>query len=253
MWGGRVKARRLREVFAQILQAILRGGDGLVSKVELGAIMRGEQQVAIGHRVDTPLFERADQDDIALRARHLDALILVFPAGRVLVADFHLTMADDQEFAMYPVAHRWFAGQAFALGDLVFVMWKGEIDSARVDIKLFAQVFHGHGRAFDMPAREADTPGAGPVHLSFWSTMFPQCEVFRRVLIGSDFHLLPPMPARAQVLNGVAGENAIFRKSADIVVNVPIMDVGQPAFDELLRHSNHLWNVVGGLWAEMRR
>ncbi|MPN56904.1 hypothetical protein SDC9_204597 [bioreactor metagenome] len=51
---------------------------------------------------------------------------------------------------------------AFRLGNLVFVMGKNQVGAAAVNIEAFTQVFVGHGRAFNMPAGPARSPGAFP-------------------------------------------------------------------------------------------
>ncbi len=51
---------------------------------------------------------------------------------------------------------------AFALGDLVFVMGKHQIDAAAMDVERLAQIFLRHGRAFDVPAGPAAAPGRFP-------------------------------------------------------------------------------------------
>ena len=52
------------------------------------------------------------------------------------------------------------------LGDLVGVVDGDVVFAAAVDIKKGAQVFGRHGRALDMPAREAHAPRAVPFHLA---------------------------------------------------------------------------------------
>ena len=57
-----------------------------------------------------------------------------------------------------------FAEASFALGNLVCVMNRNMVDTACVDIDVFAEVFHAHGRTFDMPAGIAPAPGRVPGH-----------------------------------------------------------------------------------------
>src|SRR6266702_6796479 len=105
--------------------------------------MGSQQQVAIGHRVNTCRFKSTQQQDVACRARHLDPLAL----------------AEVDKFTVYPEAHRLFSCCALALCDLIFMMWEDQVDAPSVNVKLLSEVLSCHGRAFDMPAREADTPG----------------------------------------------------------------------------------------------
>ena len=53
------------------------------------------------------------------------------------------------------------------LGDLVGVVNRDVVLAAAMDVEEFTQVFGRHGRAFDVPAREAHAPGAVPFHLAF--------------------------------------------------------------------------------------
>jgi membrane peptidoglycan carboxypeptidase len=58
-----------------------------------------------------------------------------------------------------------------------------------MDIKKFAQVFRRHGCAFNMPARETDTPWTVPFHLPFlthWAE-FPQSKISGKTFL-SDIY-----------------------------------------------------------------
>src|SRR5579885_2025103 len=130
-------------------------------------------------------------------------------------------------------------------------MRKDQINAAGMDIELFAEVFRCHSGALDMPAGEANTPGAGPVHLSRGIAMLPEREVLWRVFILRDLHLLPTMTARAQLLDRIARKSAVAGEAAHIVVDVAVRDIGQPFLDQLLNHRLHLWNVLGCFRIEM--
>ena len=60
---------------------------------------------------------------------------------------------------MEPVGGEVAAARAFALGDLVFVMGKDEIDATGVEVEVVAKILLDHGRAFKVPAGPAFTPG----------------------------------------------------------------------------------------------
>ena len=51
----------------------------------------------------------------------------------------HLLSIDQQMRAVKPVAHEFFSGDAFRLGDLRLVMRENVIDAAAVDIDLIAE------------------------------------------------------------------------------------------------------------------
>src|SRR6266702_2525349 len=119
--------------------------------------MGSQQQVAIGHRVNTCCFKITQQQNVAFRARHLDPLAL----------------AEVDELTVCPEAHRLFSCRALALCDLIFMMWEDQVDATSVNVELLSEVPGCHGRAFDVPAREADTPGTRPVHLPGFIPMLP--------------------------------------------------------------------------------
>ncbi len=154
---------------------------------------------------------------------------------------------------MHPVAHGLLAAHAATLRDLVLVMGKDQIDGPGVNIELHAQVLRCHGRALDMPAWEADAPGTFPVHLARGVSTLPQGEVLRRAFAFARLQLHAPARSGAQLLDGIAGQLAIEREAAHIVVDVAVRDICQALLHQLLRHVLHLWNVIGGLRAEMRR
>src|SRR5207237_10674250 len=62
-----------------------------------------------------------------------------------------------------PVARERLARGGFALGNFVLVMREGEVDAAGVNVECFAEIFHGHGRALDVPARTAAADGGFPL------------------------------------------------------------------------------------------
>ena len=47
-------------------------------------------------------------------------------------------------------------------GDFVFVVREGEIDAAGVNVERLAEILHGHGGAFDVPAGTARADGCLP-------------------------------------------------------------------------------------------
>src|SRR5215831_16001920 len=61
-----------------------------------------------------------------------------------------------------PIARKSLAGGAFTLCDFVFVMRKREINPPRVNVQRFAEIFHGHGGAFDMPTGTAGADSCLP-------------------------------------------------------------------------------------------
>ena len=71
----------------------------------------------------------------------------------------HLLVIDAQETVMYPVTREVPAiMSAAALCQLVLVMRKDQVLTAGVNIDGLAQVFRGHRRTLDVPARTAPAP-----------------------------------------------------------------------------------------------
>src|SRR6185312_3070263 len=79
---------------------------------------------------------------------------------------------------MQPKAREGLSRNGFGLRDLIFVMRKNQIDSARVNVDGFAQVLERHRRTFDMPARTSRTNGSLPRHLAVLRSL-PQREIPR--------------------------------------------------------------------------
>src|SRR5262245_37852409 len=108
------------------------------------------------------MAKRLDSDDISLGLRH------------------SLIIHQLEKFRMHPISHKWIdTGGPLALGDLVRVMNRNMIDPSGMYIKRGAEVVNGHRAAFNVPSREAITPGRWPFHLTFFGTLgkFPKCEV----------------------------------------------------------------------------
>src|SRR5258706_1629764 len=86
-------------------------------------------------------------------------------------------------FKVQPVADELLAGGAFALGDFIFVMRKSQIDAAGVQVESLAQIFHGHGRALDMPTWPAASDAGVPGRFFGFVWGFPESEVARVFLL----------------------------------------------------------------------
>ncbi|MBA7686000.1 hypothetical protein ES703_94431 [subsurface metagenome] len=86
---------------------------------------------------------------------------------------------------MQPVIDPPPARSRLGLSDLIGVMNINMINTAAVNIKVLAQILHGHGAAFNVPARVAQAPGRIPEHgLMFkLGTGKPEHEIKRVFLI----------------------------------------------------------------------
>src|SRR5579883_623986 len=113
------------------------------------------------------LQQLVDGDEVAEALRHLGAL-------------------DLQMAVMHPdVGHDPCAEGAGRLRHLILVMGKDEVDAAAMDVEGFAEQCRRHGRAFEMPARAPEAPGAVPAGLAA-AAWLPQHEIHRVALIGCD-------------------------------------------------------------------
>src|ERR1700731_3142420 len=92
--------------------------------------------------------------------------------------------------AMEPHPHEFFAGHAFALRDLRFVMRENVVHATAVDIDLIAEQGSRHRAALDVPARTSRPPWRIPFHIAvFFVPCFPEREiadVFLVVLVMFD-------------------------------------------------------------------
>src|SRR5438128_7355364 len=67
----------------------------------------------------------------------------------------HFLTFNEKMLGVKPVARKRLASSALTLRDFVFVMRESEIDAAGMNVQGFTEIFHGHGRTFDVPARAA--------------------------------------------------------------------------------------------------
>ena len=73
---------------------------------------------------------------------------------------------------------KFFTIACFRLSNLIFVMRENQIFPAGMDIDLLAQIFSGHLRTLNVPARAALAPWCVPVRLSVLFR-FPEYEIQR--------------------------------------------------------------------------
>ena len=152
----------------------------------------------------------------------------------------HFFRIDGDKAVMEPVMHRFTAVAAFGLGDFVFVMGEDQIRAAAVNIEGIAEVFFGHGGAFDMPAGTAFAPGAFPIGFAGFRR-FPQREIEGISLLlahgdsGAGLHFV----------DGAAGKFAVGFEFADFEVDVAVDFVGEAVVDDLLYHGDDIVHMFG--------
>src|SRR5712671_1587925 len=144
--------------------------------------------------------------------------------------------------SVQPVADEVFAGGGFALRDFVFVMREGEIDAAGVDVDGFAEIFHGHGGAFDVPAGTSAADRRVPEMLAGLGR-FPEGEI-----AGALFFVAVVVDAGAGLDSGEIDfrELAVVGKFGDAVVDGAFAGVGVGFFLEALDKLDHGIDVVRG-------
>ncbi len=95
----------------------------------------------------------------------------------------HFPAIHHQMGDVEPLASELAVGGAATLRDFVFVMRENQIDSAAVNVEVFAEVFEDHRAAFEVPTRASLAPGAGPMVCAVLVFAgFPEGEVSQRVL-----------------------------------------------------------------------
>src|SRR6266705_1013560 len=114
------------------------------------------------------------------------------------------------------------------------MMREDEIDAAGVNVKRFAEIFHGHRRALDVPARTTAANLSVPRRLIGTARLFPECEVARVLLLVAIS--VNPFTATHDVAGKVnLRKLAVFRKRADAIVDRAVRTVGvivlQKSFD----------------------
>ena len=122
------------------------------------------------------------------------------------------------------------------------------IDPAAVNIERLAQVFLRHGRAFDVPAGIADTPGAVPAQNVLRLGDFPQREVFRVALVFAHIFARPGF----LLLEAAVGQLAIVRPASHVKIDVAVVgNVGVPFVEQRLDHLDLFGDVAAGARADV--
>ena len=139
-----------------------------------------------------------------------------------LPSDFDIFSPPKLQHAVvHPVAGKWLAGEAFGLGDFVFVVREDQVIAAAVDIDLLTQVAQVHRRAFNMPAGAALTPRAVPGGFAGFGR-FPQGKIHRVLFPFVD------LDARAglHIFQLAPGELAVIFIPLHAEINIPVRPVG---------------------------
>ncbi len=196
---------------------------GVPGEVEGAPVMGPEDEKAEVERLESAGGKVLQRVDVAQGFRHFSSV--------------HLEKA-----CVHPKFDEGPAGGAFALGDFALMVGKNVVLPSRVDVEGLSQVFHGHGRAFDVPSGEAmRAENRVPLH-EVAGIGLPESEIRRVPLFGIDLDAGTGL----QGIDPVAGKPAVGRKGADVEVDVLPHPVGMPRFQKPPDQSDHLRDVPGG-------
>ena len=149
---------------------------------------------------------------------------------------------------MHPNVGQWSAVVGTgALRALILMVREGEIDATAVDINGGPQAFRNHRRTFNVPARPAAAPWAGPAGLIL-ARRLPQHEIGGVLLVGRHFHPragdhLVQRPARQAAVTAMAG---------DIEKHMAFRRIGMAHGDQQRDHVDHRRNAGGGVRVQIR-
>src|SRR5688500_1304547 len=91
----------------------------------------------------------------------------------VIITLSHLSAIDGDHVIMNPIANRRLVIADSALRYLAFMMREQQVHATAMYVKLRSQILCGHSRAFDMPTRKTNAPGALPTHNMLRRCIFP--------------------------------------------------------------------------------
>src|SRR5262245_50633744 len=78
---------------------------------------------------------------------------------------------------MDPISRKQFSGRAFTLGYFIFVMRELQVLSPAMYIERFAEVFHRHRGALDVPSRTSASERSIPTRLFAFTDQFPERKI----------------------------------------------------------------------------
>ena len=171
----------------------------------------------------------------------------------------HFLAFDEQKGAVQPIPGERLAVRLascpFTLSNFILVMRKNQIFAAHVNIDTWAEEFHTHGAALDVPARTAFAPRAGPEHATIiGSAGLPKGEVgdsFLGVFVVGDAltlaHFLKIQFEQLAV--GVAGGAIFFDAEIDRAIGGSI---GDALLHQLVNQIDYFRDVFGGAGSFVR-
>ena len=144
---------------------------------------------------------------------------------------------------MHPKVRQGGAVAGFRLRDFVAVVHRNVVFAAAVDVEFRAEIFDRHGRAFNVPAGETDSPWTVPFHLPLLTgpAEFPQREV-------GGAPLLADLDARAgrQTRGVEARQVAVGFQFGGVEINTVRGQIGVAAALDFRDVGDLLGDVVAG-------
>ena len=113
-----------------------------------------------------------------------------------------------------------------------------------MDVDLFAQVFFGHLRAFDVPPRTPFAPGRFPGGLSFLFGL-PEYKIQGIFLLILPGHKEGAVSG-TQIVQILMGELPILRKFPGAVVHGAVLFIGKALVDQRPDHLDHAADLLCG-------
>src|SRR5882762_4700205 len=137
---------------------------------------------------------------------------------------------------MQPMTHERFSGERDRLGDLIFVVRKNQIHSARMNVDDFAQIANGHHGALDVPAGTTWSNRSFPEGLAVLRRL-PQNKIPRIILlVGIDVHPRAGTHSRKIVVR----KFSVVWKTGDTKINGAVAAIGETLVGQYLNGLCHL-------------
>src|SRR5258708_27796252 len=157
---------------------------------------------------------------------------------------------------MHPGAHeRNDACEMLGLRNLAGMVRECEVLAPSMNIQLWAEVAHGHGAAFNMPAGSAGSPGTGPRGFA-WCLSLPEDEI-KRVLLMRIVREVPALVGDFE--HGIiriqaerVGHDGEIRVPFDTEIDISTTLVGIAARDQNLDHFDHSRYLFGSAGVYIR-
>ena len=128
---------------------------------------------------------------------------------------------------------------ALALGNLILVMRKLQVDAAAVDVDGLAQLCPDHRRAFDVPAGAAPAPRGVPARLIVGAG-FPQHEIGGGALVRRDLDT----GTGNHLVHRAARQFPVIGPARHVEQHMPFCGIGVAAFDQPRDHVDHLRHML---------